>query len=71
MLIISSKVISFVIKCNTKVKQNSITSPVNILTLREGCTAFHGSLVLPPFYDKENTFDLSPSFDKFVKKTSF
>lgn len=70
-LIISSKVISFVIKCNTKVKQYSIKSPVYILTLRQGCTAFHGSLVLPPFYNKESTFDLSPSFDKLVKNFHF
>lgn len=67
-LIISSKVISFVIKCNTKVQQYSIKYRVDILTLRQGCTAFHGSLVLPPFYNKESTFDISPSFDKFVKK---
>lgn len=62
-LIISSKVI-----CNAKVQQYSIKSPVDSLTLRQGCTAFHGSLVLPPFYNKESMSDLSPSFEKKTNK---
>lgn len=28
-------------------------------------------MVLPPFFNKESTFDLSPSFDKFVKNFHF
>lgn len=32
----------------------------------QGCSGFHGSLLLPPYYNRESQFNMSDSFRNFI-----
>lgn len=34
--------------------------------MRQGCSGFHGSLLIPPYYNRESQFNMSDSFQKII-----
>lgn len=48
-LITSSKPLEINVKCGQNTQNKKIKSPIDILSLGQGCSGFHGSLLLPPF----------------------
>lgn len=65
-LITSSKPLNLNVKCGENTIGRTVKSPIDILSLGQGCSGFHGSLLLPPFYNKENHFNMTDSFQNFI-----
>jgi hypothetical protein len=65
-LITSSQPLKMNIKCGQKVSSTLTKSPIDISTLDLGCSGHHGSLLLPPYYNRETHFDMTESFRNFL-----
>lgn len=48
--------------------RGKVKSSIDILSLGQGCSGFHGSLLLPPFYNKESNFNMTYSYQNFIDK---
>lgn len=65
-LITSSKPLNLNIKCGEKTTGKRVKSPIDIVNLGQGCSGFYGSLLLPPFYNRENHFNMTDFCQNFI-----
>lgn len=67
-LIMSSQSLTINVKCGQKVSSKTTNPPIDILTLDLGCSGHHGSLLLPPYYNKETHYNMTNSFQDFLNE---
>lgn len=54
------------VKCGEKTIGKRVKSPIDILNLGQYFSGFYESLSLPLFYNKDNHFNMTDSFQKFI-----
>ena len=69
-VIISPTPLTFKVLCKSANYSKVITvrHPLDILSLRLGCSAFNGHMTLLPYYHKESKYNLTNSFAEFMSK---